>query len=116
MLHSSELIEKVKSTPEEIDFTDTMATIDNEYQFQAASFQNGEQKNEAGQNNGSCKIFTFAKLHSLDATDTLQLFGDFYRVDVLQNPEGEDHQNIRQFMIHGWDGVNFESISLTPKA
>lgn len=116
MLHSSELIEKVKAQPESIGFNDTMATIDNEYQFQAASFQNGEQKNEAGQNNGSCKIFTFAKLHSLDVAETLALFGDFYRVDVLQNPEAQDHQNIRQFMIHGWEGINFESISLTPKS
>lgn len=115
MLHSSELIEKVKTQAESVAFSDTMAVIDNEYDFQAATFKNGEQANEAGQNNGSCKIFTFAKLHSLAAADTLQLFGDFYRVDVLQNPEGEDHQNIRQFMIHGWDGVSFESISLTPK-
>ena len=115
MLHSSELIEKVKTQPQTIGFNDTMATIDNEYEFQAASFKNGEQVNEAGQNNGSCKIFTFAKLHNLDASSTLALFGDFYRVDVLEHPEAQDHQNIRQFMIHGWDGVSFESISLTPK-
>lgn len=116
MLHSSELIEKIKTQPEAVSFNDTMATIDNEYDFQPATFSNGEQRNEAGQNNGSCKIFTFAKLHNLAADETLGLFGDFYRLDVLQNPEGSDHQNIRQFMIHGWDGINFESISLTPKA
>lgn len=115
MLHSSELISNVKAQPESIAFSDTMSTIDNEYQFQAATFSNGTQHNEAGQNNGSCKIFTFAKLHNLDAAETLQLFGDYYRLDVLQHPEGQDHQNIRQFIINGWDGVSFESISLTPK-
>ena len=115
MLHSSELISNLKAQPESIAFSDTMETIDNEYLFQAATFSNGTQHNEAGQNNGSCKIFTFAKLHHLEAAETLHLFGDYYRVDVLQNAEGQDHQNIRQFMINGWDCVSFESISLTPK-
>jgi hypothetical protein len=29
-------------------------------------------------------------------------------VDVLENPNAYDHQNIRQFMEHGWGGVEFE--------
>ena len=39
--------------------------------------------------------------------DTLQLFGRFYREDVLKNPSGDDHGNIRNFMKSGWDGVAF---------
>ena len=45
----------------------------------------------------------------------LQLWGQYYR-DVLAKPDGEDHQNIRQFMKNGWDGVPFENgIALTKK-
>ncbi|MBU2268584.1 MAG: HopJ type III effector protein, partial [Bacteroidetes bacterium] len=34
---------------------------------------------------------------------------------VLVNQEGTDHQNIRQFMIHGWDGIEFKDSVLKPK-
>lgn len=68
--------------------------------------------NEANQNNGSCKIFSFAKMNNLSEKDTLALFGDFYRNDVLQNPEGEDHQNIRNFIKYGWNGIQFTEDAL----
>lgn len=47
--------------------------------------------------------------------ETLALFGDFYRVDVLGNPNGEDHQNIRNFMQFGWDGIEFMGEALMKK-
>ncbi len=50
----------------------------------------------------------FAKLHELSEAKTLALFGDYYRSDVLKNPEGSDHQNIRNFIREGWAGVAFE--------
>jgi HopJ type III effector protein len=28
---------------------------------------------------------------------------------VIEHPEGQDHQNIRQFIKDGWDGIQFES-------
>lgn len=56
--------------------------------------------------------FSFAKLNQLSKDETLALFGDFYRTDVLQNPEGTDHQNIRNFMVSGWDGISFEGEAL----
>ena len=44
-----------------------------------------------------------------------QLWGQYYR-DVLKNPDGDDHQNIRNFMKYGWEGVPFENgIALTRK-
>jgi len=67
---------------------------------------------EAGSNEGSCKILAFAKMHQLDEAQALQLFGDFYREDVLKNPQGQDHTNIRNFMASGWGGVSFESAPL----
>ena len=71
--------------------------------------------NEAGENNGSCKVFSFAKLKGLNEEETLALFGDFYRTDVLANPEGSDHQNIRNFMQYGWDGIAFQGDALAEK-
>ena len=65
--------------------------------------------NEAGTNEGSCKIFAFAQLHHLSEQATLACFGQYYREDVLQNPQGNDHGNIRNFIKQGWQGITFES-------
>src|SRR3546814_975311 len=43
----------------------------------------------------------------LSEAETLACFGCFYREDVLKNPDGTDHQNIRNFMRSGWGGVAF---------
>jgi len=71
------------------------------------AFSCGELASSSEQNQGSAKIFSFAKLNGLDKDATLQLFGRFYRDDVLKNPDGTDHGNIRNFMKSGWDGVVF---------
>lgn len=115
MLTSQTLIEQLNTQPETVSFQDVIAVIDNEYTFAPTAFTNGEQRNGANENNGSCKILSFAKLNNLSSAATLHLFGDFYRKDVLQNPTATDHQNIRQFMINGWDGVAFEDQALTAK-
>lgn len=99
-----------------VSFSETMAVIAENYDYQPTVFRNGSAENAASQNEGSCKIFAFAKLHNLSESETLALFGDYYRIDVLQNPDAIDHQNIRQFMQHGWDGVVFENNVLTAKS
>lgn len=109
------ILEQLNQQPERIDFTEVIAYIDANYDFTPTKFTNGETTNEAGQNNGSCKVFSFAQLHHLSEEKTLALFGDFYRKDVLQNPEGTDHQNIRNFMKTGWAGISFEGNALTEK-
>ena len=93
-------------------FQDTIDYIDLNYNFTSTTFKNGNQINNAGENNGSCKIFSFAKIHQLEKVQTLALFGSYYYDDVLKNPDGNDHQNIRNFMIYGWDGISFESDAL----
>lgn len=101
-----------------VTFQDTMAIIAEHYDYQAAEFSNGIEQpliNEAGRNEGSCKIFAFSSLQGLDEAQTLALFGDYYRKDVLENPNGNDHQNIRNFMRDGWRGIQFQSEALTPK-
>jgi hypothetical protein len=45
----------------------------------------------------------------------LNCFGEYYRTDVLQHPDAIDHQNIRNFIRFGWDGVRFDGAALTLK-
>lgn len=108
-------LEKLKQTPESITFPETIAVIEKNYSFTPTAFQNGNTHNAAGTNSGSCKLFAFAQLQNLSQTETLACFGAFYRDEVLGDPEGSNHQNIRNFMIHGWDGIKFEGTALASK-
>ncbi|TWP30853.1 type III effector [Apibacter muscae] len=109
------ILEQLKNAPESIEFNEVIAYIDNHYNFTPTSFKNGDINNESGQNNGSCKVFSFAKLHQVSKEKTLFLFGKFYREDVLKNPEGTDHANIRNFMKYGWEGMGFKDQALKKK-
>jgi len=95
-------------------FADVIKFIETYYQHQPTAFKNGDAYNETTQNQGSAKVFAFARINSLDEADTLYLFAEHYHT-VLANPEGADHQNIRQFIKHGWPGVIFEGEVLTLK-
>ncbi|HSG11443.1 MAG TPA: HopJ type III effector protein [Gammaproteobacteria bacterium] len=105
----------LRKTPHAIGFDDTMALIDSLYDFTPTAFRNGEQDNAAGENNGSCKIFAFAQLNGLTEMETLTCFGRYYREDVLGDPDGHSHANIRNFMRHGWAGIDFEGTPLKNK-
>lgn len=110
----NELLSKVMA--EEIfKFEETIAVIDLNYHFTPTAFKNGNQVNDAGQNNGSCKVFSFAKRHHLTKEETLFLFGEHYQ-SVLTTPEATDHQNIRNFMMYGWEGITFEGEALQSKS
>lgn len=102
-----------------VSFNETVAVIAENYHYTPTEFSNGlgEHRlvNPAGVNEGSCKLFAFARLHRLDPEQTLNLFGDYYRVDVLNDPEGTGHQNIRNFMRYGWEGIRFNAEPLTAK-
>jgi hypothetical protein len=108
-------LKKLNDHPESLAFSDTMAVIDVSYEFTPSSFTNGDMRNEAGQNSGSCKLFAFALLNQLSEAQTLACFGAYYRDDVLKNPAGTDHQNIRNFMKTGWAGVKFDGMPLQAK-
>ncbi|MCG2611644.1 HopJ type III effector protein [Flavobacterium sp. SM15] len=107
-----ELIAKIQTQPETISFSEVIEYIDSKYSFTPTRFTNGDIVNEVNQNNGSCKIFYFASSHSLSVEQTLHLFGNYYRIDVLENPDGIDHQNIRNFMKFGWERVIFDGKAL----
>ncbi|NHB56698.1 HopJ type III effector protein [Acinetobacter sp. 194] len=98
----------------EAKFADVIAYIDSKFNHTPTAFKNGQQANAATENQGSAKVFSFAKLNDLNVEDTLSLFAEHYAA-VLAAPEATDHQNIRQFMINGWDDVEFEGTALTAK-
>lgn len=108
-------LEKLKQTPEAITFAETIATIESNYKFTPTAFQNGNQHNGAGENSGSCKLFAFAKIQKLTQVETLACFGAYYFEEVLGDLEGTNHQNIRNFMQSGWNGIQFEGEALTLK-
>ncbi|MFE3869757.1 HopJ type III effector protein [Flavobacterium sp. ZS1P70] len=108
-------LEKLKQTPETITFAETIAVIEENYDFTPTSFENGLQHNAAGENSGSCKLFAFAEIQNLSQAETLSCFGVYYYEDVLKNPNGTDHQNIRNFIKTGWDGIAFYGSSLVLK-
>jgi len=92
-------------------FKDVLAFVEQHYTYTASAFQNGAQHNGAHENQGSAKVLYLAQLNKLDAAETLYLFAEHYEA-VLANPTGTDHQNIRQFQQHGWDGVSFDTVVL----
>lgn len=108
-----ELINKVKKS-EIINFSEVINTIDNAFEFTPTKFKNGTAINEKNTNNGSCKVFSFAKLNQLTAIETLFLFGEHYQ-KVLQTLNDDDHQNIRNFINFGWEGIHFEGNALFEK-
>jgi hypothetical protein len=108
----STLLKELKDNS--LPFKEVLEFIETYYQHQPTAFKNGETYNEATQNQGSARVFAFAQLNNLDEEDTLYLFAEHYR-SVLNNSNGTDHQNIRQFMTHGWPGIVFEGQALLAK-
>lgn len=108
-------LSQLQQSPSTITFKQTMDIVEQYYNYTPTTFTNGDVVNSAGSNEGSCKLFAFAKLQTLTPEQTLACFGDYYRKDVLENPEGSDHANIRNFMVTGWGGVTFEQLALVLK-
>lgn len=106
---------RLKVAPKTIQFQDTLAVIENNYEFSPTAFKNGALNNSSDQNLGSCKLLAFAKIEALTKEDTLACFGQFYFEEVLKDPNGVDHQNIRNFMKTGFEGLFFETPPLKIK-
>lgn len=109
------LLEHLRHSPDTVSFDEVIDTIQSCYRYTPTLFTNGigEHKlvNEAGQNEGACRIFAFGRLQGLSEAETLACFGQFYR-DVLANPHGADHANIRMFLRYGWSGIRFDGEAL----
>ena len=100
---------------DEVTFEEVMENIDTFYESGLIEFKNGDIVNGQGENEGSAKILSYAALSGMDKETTLKLWGQYYR-EVKADPEGNSHQNIRNFMKYGWEGVPFENgIAITRK-
>ena len=111
----SDFIAALKKNRRANSFSRTMEVIEQNFNFKPTAFRNGAIENEAGENSGSCKIFAFAELQELDKELTLACFGSYYYSDVLENPKGTGHANIRNFMKTGWDGLELKGTALEAK-
>ena len=110
------LLEQLVQQPGNVEFDQVINVIAEYYKYTPTRFCNGpELVNEAGTNEGSCKIFSFAQQQRLSKNETLACFGKYYRKDVLDNMDGNDHGNIRSFIAHGWDGIKFEQEALVTR-
>jgi hypothetical protein len=113
------LLAQIKTQPETVEFNSVISAINTSYDFTPTRFVNGVGEdtviNEAGANEGSCRVFAFAQLHQLTQAQTLHCFGDYYRKDVLGNTGGDDHANIRTFIRNGWAGIQFDHVALIAK-
>ncbi|WP_047417486.1 HopJ type III effector protein [Cellulophaga sp. Hel_I_12] len=106
---------KLQQTPEKVEFLDTMAVIEANYEFTPTAFSNGTLHNASGENSGSCKLFSFAQKQGFSKEETLACFGQYYFDAVVNNPKGTDHQNIRNFIKTGFDQLTFDSEVLIEK-
>lgn len=103
---------KLAASPKDISFSETMVAIDSKYIFTPTAYTNGTVSNDAGQNSGSCKLFSFAVKEGLTKEETLACFGAYYFDEVLLDLKGSSHQNIRSFMNTGFDGLSFDGEAL----
>ncbi|MCD8421702.1 HopJ type III effector protein [Tenacibaculum finnmarkense] len=106
---------KLRNTPKELDFSDTINVIEENYNFTPSAFKNGDLENTSTQNLGSCKVLSFAVKQQLTKEEALACFAQYYFIDVLENPRATDHQNIRNFMKTGFEELSFENETLVEK-
>ena len=106
---------KLQLTDPQHRFADSLAFIEQHYDYQPTAFSNGSVHNALGENSGSCKIFALALLENLSAEQALLAFGEHYR-HVQASPDGVDHQNIRQFLMNGLAEIHYQQPALKRKA
>lgn len=99
---------------QKLPFGQIIEFIDHTYDCTPTSFINGSLNNESYENQGSAKILYFGQLNQLSKEETLKLFAEHYEA-VLNDREGNSHQNIRNFMLYGWERVSFFGVVLKLK-
>ena len=78
----SQLIEQLENAPETVEFDQVIASISENYDYQPTRFTNGDVVNEAGTNEGSCKLFAFGLLAN-DRFLSWQKSNQFVRLRTL---------------------------------
>ena len=74
---TQDLVQAVTNSPDTIEFNDVITLVDSAFVFTPTAFTNGDVKNEANQNNGSCKLLALGQHLNLNQAQTLALFGRF---------------------------------------
>mmetsp|Transcript_22985 Transcript_22985/g.38474 ORF Transcript_22985/g.38474 Transcript_22985/m.38474 type:complete len:216 (+) Transcript_22985:67-714(+) len=100
-----EFAEAIK-TGKETTLDETLTLLDKHYDYFEVPFTCGEVTNQPNENKGSAKILSFGLMTGMTEEQTLSLFGEVYR-DL--SPDGQDHQNVRNFAKFGWAKVVFGS-------
>lgn len=110
------MIKKILSelAADRTNFAGVLAYIEDQYTHVPTAFKNGDLYNSSSENQGSARVLFYASLNNLSKEETLTLFAEHYQ-NVLDNPGANNHQNIRQFIQSGWNGVTFEGAALLPK-
>jgi len=94
----------VEMDADTLKFEELMEVIDTHFEVGLIEFKNGDIVNKPGENEGSAKLLSYAALSDFDKDTTLTLWGQYYR-EVVADPDGDSHPNIRNFMKTGWDGT-----------
>lgn len=107
-----ELIEKVRKIGRELarewkntDFGNTIQAIDSILETEPVDFVNGEVPNTSGENLWSLKVLAFGKMMWFHTQEVLSMFWEYYR-EVIDNPDGNSHQNIRALQKTGIECVD----------
>lgn len=112
------LLSHLARNPDDIEVSRVLAVIEAHYAHTPTRFCIGEGDlavdNPSDKNQVACRILAFARRHNLDVASTLACFGHYYRDEVVADPQGTRHANIRAFMQHGWSGVHFHGDALRP--
>ena len=111
---TEQYLEQLKSGGE-MKFSDFTDFIDNEYNFIATAFTNGDLANKEEENQGSAKVFCFGSMHELSEHEVLRCFGEHYHSVLDSLASGTSHLNIRNFMRLGWQGVSIDDSALSKK-
>jgi hypothetical protein len=95
-------------------FSVTLAFVETWFEFTPTAFENGSLQNGVDENQGSARVFALGNELGLTDKQTLLCFGEHYR-DVLDQPDGDSHGNIRNFMKTGANGVSFDKFPLVKR-
>ncbi|HUH57148.1 MAG TPA: HopJ type III effector protein [Pseudomonadales bacterium] len=94
-------------------FADSLAFIDNWFEFTPCEFNNNGLINSASENHGSAKIFALAQMLNLNKQQALLCFGEHYR--NLSQTSKDSHLNIRRLIATDLAEIAFSQPPLQRK-
>ncbi|KAJ1637914.1 HopJ type III effector protein-domain-containing protein [Pavlovales sp. CCMP2436] len=102
------LLVKVRTQPGSVMFAETLEAIDQAFEFFGTKFVNGAVSSTSSENEGSSKVLSLSQLVGMTTDETLVCFGEHYR-DVVADPSGSSHANVRALMTTGLEAVLFSN-------